>query len=414
MGIAGGFYLSDVLDTSKLQPHTLNIIQAPCGCGKTTAAINKLLPLASHPHRALYLIDTTVGKDRLAREDALTLPYALYTETAGSTSQNFLTEPQDNKVVVTTYAQFGAWARSDPNLPSKFDIIVCDEIHNLINFSNIPSPMNFTLFARYALETAIAYTETYIVGITATPSKLDKFNCAKNIILLDDGSLNRFTNLYVAPTSSLPEGFPSGRGIIYYPRITQMLAAAQQATTYGRKPICIWSMSNATHPLSEEQLAARQYIIEREELPPQYDILLINASCETSINIRGDIQWFVVNSRNIDTIEQARGRFRGDLNVLYVPSPEVTLGTIQQATRPGLPDFSSSNSGLRTAIPEEFVGKYLNSEQKGRLLQWIRKEERKNINSDGDLIAFMEKKGYNVNKARSKGLVYIIIKPMEK
>ena len=56
----------------------MNIIVAPCGSGKTTAAISKLAPLASSPRKALFLIDTQNGNVRLANEDALTMPYQFY------------------------------------------------------------------------------------------------------------------------------------------------------------------------------------------------------------------------------------------------------------------------------------------------------------------------------------------------
>lgn len=59
-----------------------------------------------------------------------------------------------------------------------------------------------------------------------------------------------------------------------------------------------WSLANTDHPMTEEQLAARQHILEHEELPPQYDLFLFNGSCETSINIRGHIDYFIAHTAN--------------------------------------------------------------------------------------------------------------------
>ena len=70
----GTKYLSDVLDVSQFRTGELNIINAPCGCGKTTCAINKIAELASSPRKVLYLIDTRIGKERLAREPGLIKP----------------------------------------------------------------------------------------------------------------------------------------------------------------------------------------------------------------------------------------------------------------------------------------------------------------------------------------------------
>ena len=60
-------FLSDVLDTSYFQKEVMNVINAPCGCGKTTAVIDMILPLASVPRKAIYLIDTKLGNERLAQ-----------------------------------------------------------------------------------------------------------------------------------------------------------------------------------------------------------------------------------------------------------------------------------------------------------------------------------------------------------
>ena len=68
-------YLSDVLNTSSFVRGKLNIIHAPCGSGKTTAAINTIAALASSSRKALYLIDTSSGRDRLEKNEHLTRPY---------------------------------------------------------------------------------------------------------------------------------------------------------------------------------------------------------------------------------------------------------------------------------------------------------------------------------------------------
>jgi len=97
--------LKDVLRTSNFVHGRFNLITAPCGSGKTTAAINVISKLASIPRTAIYLIDTTNGMHRLARLKELTLPYAFYEESLEHTwfpSAEF----DSGKIVVTTYAQF--------------------------------------------------------------------------------------------------------------------------------------------------------------------------------------------------------------------------------------------------------------------------------------------------------------------
>ena len=57
----GSKYLSDVLDTNQFQRGKINLIEAPCGCGKTTCAKGKIADLATSRNKVLYLIDTTNG-----------------------------------------------------------------------------------------------------------------------------------------------------------------------------------------------------------------------------------------------------------------------------------------------------------------------------------------------------------------
>lgn len=56
-------------------------------------------------------------------------------------------------------------------------------------------------------------------------------------------------------------------------------------------------------------------------MPKYIDILLINAPCETGVNIKNnDIDFIIIHSENNDTITQVRGRLRNDLKQLYLYS----------------------------------------------------------------------------------------------
>jgi len=79
-------FLSDVLNTSHFEKGYFNVIYAPCGSGKTTAAIKRIAPLASAPRKAIYLIDTRLGKDRLSHNEDLTTPCHFYSGSISSIS----------------------------------------------------------------------------------------------------------------------------------------------------------------------------------------------------------------------------------------------------------------------------------------------------------------------------------------
>ena len=48
------------------------------------------------------------------------------------------------------------------------------------------------------------------------------------------------------------------------------------------------------------------------------DVLLINKSCETSVNIESHVDFMIIHSSDSDTQTQARGRYRNDLRQLYL------------------------------------------------------------------------------------------------
>jgi len=97
----------------------------------------------------------------------------------------------------------------------------------------------------------------------------------------------------------------------------------------GPRAIAIWSPNYIEKPMTDEQKKARDYIIEHEEIPDQYDYLIINKSMGTAITLRGKIDFMVVNGEEKDVVTQVRGRYRDDLDILYIKKadsiPEITV-----------------------------------------------------------------------------------------
>lgn len=60
-------------------------------------------------------------------------------------------------------------------------------------------------------------------------------------------------------------------------------------------------MNNKDYPLSEEQLKLRDIIIKEQKFPDGLDVLLINKSMETSINIKTPVKNVVVYSEKYST-----------------------------------------------------------------------------------------------------------------
>lgn len=138
-------------------------------------------------------------------------------------------------------------------------------------------------------------------------------------------------------------------GIIYVPHVNQMKELIEIAKSKGINAIGIWSKTNEDHDMDKDQRYVWDYIVEQEKIPPKYNLIFINASCGTSINIESKydykLGYMVINHSGSDTIEQVRGRVRGDLDLLFLPDKTVS-------------DFSVFE------IPTEFIGTPLNGEQR--------------------------------------------------
>lgn len=316
------------MDTSHFQKEVMNVIWAPCGSGKTTAAIKKILPLASAPRRAIYLIDTHLGNERLAQHNKkeLAMPSPFYAESIALSDSSWADDV--SRVCVTTYAQFGSWCRQYPRFEERYEHILCDEPQNLVNFSEIGKwtsdevDVNLHKIARQAICDAVNRGNVTVTGITATPKPLQKLKCDLYCVPIDRSNLRHFTEnheIHYSDLNAILDKIKLGmRGGIYMARIKQMKPVGKLLRERGHNPLMLWSLSNKDHPLSAEQLKARKYIIDNERIPDEYDIFLFNATAETSINLDNPIDFFIAHNTSETSVIQSRGRYRNDIDTLYV------------------------------------------------------------------------------------------------
>ena len=309
----GTKYLSDVLDVSQFQRGKINLIEAPCGCGKTTCAKGKIADLASSRNKVLYLIDTTNGCNVLANCENTnkllawdigpgnyynTITPIPYEEIYPSFNQK-----PTNDMWVSTYANFGLLIREyGPALLNHFDIIID------------------------AVRDAAISNKAFVIAISATPQIIRNDNRFRYYIYevpFDKTDLRQYSQNemgFFTDINDVMDTLPEGKkGALYTSRISQMKHLEDLAREKGRNPISIWSMSNSEHPMSSQQEHVRQRILEDEAIPSEYDLFIFNASAETAINIRSEIDFVVVNNSDATHIKQARGRVRHDIDILYVP-----------------------------------------------------------------------------------------------
>ena len=383
-------HLSDVLTTDYFRTGTFNLIVAPCGCGKSQAAINIIAPLASSPSKALYLIDTKNGCRRIANEKGMALPCLFYESTLNSSFP--YKDFDETKVVVTTYAQFGAWCAREPHFADNFEVIICDEAHNIVQFSYFGEIVNFAATARDNICAAVWRGKALVVGITATSDFLKHLLCPITLVPVNTSNLKHYTenrHINYASIHQLLRQMPTDqRGALYVAGVQQMKELAAIARECGHNPLCIWSYSYK-EPMTNEQLEALSYLIEKEEVPPEYDLFMMNASCETAINIRSHMDYFIVHNTNPTHITQARGRYRGNLDTLYLLDKE--KGTIHlPPTFLNHPLFKEDKALLRQTLNIK--------DNKGRLITWEK------------LFQLLKASGYCVTKGRERNRPYLLIR----
>lgn len=283
--------------------------------------------MVSRACKMVYLIDTRNGNTQLVLKHKRT---AFYTDDwvekqVKDNSPWFGEAAHDNKIVVMTYAKFGVLAEKFPRFGYDFELILCDEIHSLPKFRSFTDKngeSNPHIPAQKRLEEIVRQGNQMVIALSATPRRaLEQINCPFNHITVDDDVRRLETKQTIPYTNKfklLDEISPDEKGIVFIGRITGMIDFYKAATVNGFKAICVWSVNSIDHPMTDAQKEAREYIISNEELPPQYDMVIINASSETGINIYGKVDYIVVHNQQEETQIQIRGRYRKDLDRLYV------------------------------------------------------------------------------------------------
>lgn len=145
--------------------------------------------------------------------------------------------------------------------------------------------------------------------------------------------------------------------------------------------------------MGEQQLAVRDFILEHQAIPPEIDLLFINAAYETSINIRNeDFQTMIVHSGNTDVQTQVRGRLRHDIEHLYI--------------------YDAKHVNISQYFPEEYYGKPLFRKDTERIATHMNLKNEKGRGQKWPSIAkLLQKDGLIVNKIKVKGRRAWIVYP---
>lgn len=319
-----------------LDDELVNLIISPVGSGKTYFVFNELIK-GYNLNEVIYLCDTS-NLERAVRKDKNYNHLLSYRSDLKEFSQYGLHEGfERNKIQVMTYAKFGYDIEKNPNCFDDKKLIICDEAHNLIKYQN-----------RYDNDDKQIYTQTInklfelndnkkskVVLLTATPSRIifneeittrgmRKYNFygkVRELITLNERKFSNIKNLKEI-LKEWQTYFDVGyKALMYTDSIKTSIKIVEEFKEMGLNAIPLWSTNNTKYKMSEGQKIVYDSIIESGKIPFGVDVVIINGSYETGINIHDDtVKIVIVNNSNEETIEQVRGRVRDEVISLITKS----------------------------------------------------------------------------------------------
>lgn len=383
-------YLSDVIIYESFKLGSFNLITAPCGAGKSTAAFETIPNyLQVSPQRSLILINTTSGEEQFIKDGR-----AQYFQAAIDKEWEFDLSKHDeskDKPVVMTYALFGAQIKKGTISIQDYDYIVCDEIHTLNKYIAIargklkksfplalPWEINdmlqmtcFTYIALEAIVHAIREQHSWVFGLTATPEQLYKYDLSKLGMLVNEVEYSQKIHAYeifqkfeygeIEPIlrALIPE---NRKRLFFFNTIQELKKYKEILVECGRAAEALWSLDNL--PMDDHQLTTREIVISDYRFPDDVQDLLINSAYETSLNIKDPlVQEVYIHTSNKDLQEQVRGRLRQDLDV---------VGLYNKNKRKAVRNNQALNLDEYLAlIPECYFNVELYTEDKDKLISEI-------------------------------------------
>lgn len=361
-------FASDAINIEDISFEYLNIINVPCGGGKTTWALKELPKYATKKNKILYLIDRKTSRSQIIKNNPEEIK--VYEPSDKEVLEGNIIDFSETKekVILMTYHRFGIISKKYSDFIKNFEYVVCDEFDQIYKFMDMEngktlrecptiSPQDLAYVIKVAKPCYEAYkiihstistnwinaqccrgescktmisddwfyeVPTTIIALTATPEKLladNKFdNYIKEVELFAKISGYSHTNeiKYSDLITLIRTLDVNKKYLCYVERITDILKTQAAAKETGFNPAAIWSTTNKEHPMSEEQLEIRRSIIEDELIPDGINFFFINNANMTGINIRNeDFNNVIVNSTDETVRTQAPGRIRHDKDTIF-------------------------------------------------------------------------------------------------
>lgn len=354
----------------------INHIIAPVGSGKTYWFFETIVK-DYKLDEVLYLCDTSNLRDATTMSTD-------YKDKCYEYKGSF----ENNKIVVMTYSLAGQILNNNPSFIDRFKLIMCDEAHNLIKYHLKFDGIEHNSFIYARVLNALDKINATILMVTATHRSIQKqmdidsnnghglFSKSYNKLNFDDVKLikrlkddfrftfNNCRNL-VQQMRSFNRFEYGEKAIIYTDRIDTIIELEELIDNIGLKAVGVWSINNKTKSMSDERLFVRDYILKSGIIPDNIDVLIINSSYETGINIIDDrVELVIINSSDEDVQIQARGRIRKNIKRLYI------LDTSDKTNIVINLEDKWINKELTSKDKKELISQYPLYDKRNRLIGW--------------------------------------------
>lgn len=381
-------FISDAIIYESFQLGKLNLIEAPCGSGKSTAALETIPKyLNIKPNRCLILVNSRAAAESFVASGLAINDY--YGNEKYMDSFHSIKKP-----TVMTYAYFGAHYKKNDFSLDFYDYIVCDEIHTLNTYiamarsklykqypNALPWEVNDMLqvtcsnyIAIETIEAAIKNKTIWVFALTATPRQLFKSDLNKLGVLVNEVKFSQKLHAYdIFCKFEYAEIEPILRAIIpenrkrlfYFHTIKELKKYKQILLDCGRAAEAIWSIEN-NEKMDAHELTTRDYVIQEHRFPEDVQDLLINSAYDTSLTIKDElVKEAYMHTSSEDVRRQGVGRLRQDLEIVGYYNKDLKRNRRKQEAEGLLCDAIALN------IPECFIGIKLYSEDKENLIKAI-------------------------------------------
>lgn len=361
----------------------ISLIVAPCGSGKTYFTFNTLIQ-GEKLENIVYLCDTSNLKRAVRLDKDYSHLCRFYSKNDDNNVVNNSIEFGEgfgeNKITVMTYAQFGYYAKRNPDSFRKIKLIVMDEAHQLVDyrmkFDNEDSDMyevaiekikSLSRQAKVVMLSATPELITYNKGFKV-PTTYDFSNEPEIKRLRENIVIPYRTNREIKKVIKDFKKVTTRTGVkmlVYTDRIATVNDIVKTCFNEGVRAVGLWSLNNKENAMSTHQLEVLESVVKDGMIPDNIDILIINASLQTGINIKNnDIDWVLVNSTNKTTQIQARSRVRKDIDRLYLKSEDSEVSNDIELDEKWL------NRPLTSNDKKELSNEIQLYDERGRLIKW--------------------------------------------